>query len=213
MNPNRHSPLLSAAVYLGMALSSASSAAIVAFFGQNIAIPNSYAGVSVDLETGNTSTALAGVSGGDANFYYGGAGISNDGSSAAVASSWQPVRTGSINTDPVANLGINTVVDSSSVYSSGFGGSETHFDSQFTSGTPGYIGFSLVIDDPGMPGTDKTVYGWMQVTLQDNDGVGVLHSWAYDDSGGSILVGVPEPGISVLGFLGLALAMRRQRRD
>ncbi len=55
-------------------------------------------------------------------------------------------------------------------------------------------------------------YGWALVTLQNDNTPGVIHSWAYEDTGAAILVGVPEPSHSLLVALGLsAVALRRRR--
>jgi hypothetical protein len=184
----------------------------------DISIPNTYEGISIDLETGNSSTSINGLSGGDANFFYGGARISNDADASAATPSWQPVRTGTGNTDAVQQLSVGTTVGpETDFYSSGFGASgqlDPHIGSAsgFTDGTPGYLGFSLVIDDPLDAGTPLTIYGWARVTLQDNNGVGTLHEWAYDDSGESIQVGViPEPSSSAFVILAITLAMLKRR--
>lgn len=58
----RHLTLLTLAACL--AVLGEARAAIVYFPGQDIDIPNTYAGVSVDLETGSWTTALNGLSGG-----------------------------------------------------------------------------------------------------------------------------------------------------
>jgi MYXO-CTERM domain-containing protein len=193
----------------------ASNAAIVYFPAEDIPIPANFAGVSVDLETGATSTDLAGLPDGDANFFFGGAEITNDADAAAGAPSWQPVRTGTGNTDPLAVLanGVD-FVDGTSTYGTGFGSSgdvSTHFGS-FTAGQQEYIGFSLTPNGGG-----AELYGWMLVTLQTDasDLEGTIHSWAYEDQAGvPILVGaIPEPGSAALGLFGLAaLALRRRRR-
>ena len=184
------------------------------FPSQDIPIPANFAGVSVDLETGASSTDLAGLPDGDANFFFGGAEISNDADATALSPSWQPVRTGSGNTDPIAALTLGTTVDGSSTYASGFGSSgdvSAHFP-PFAAGSQGYIGFELTPNGGGGP-----LYGWMLVTLQTDasDLEGTIHSWAYEDQAGvPIAVGaIPEPGSAGLGLLGLAaLAMRRRRR-
>lgn len=192
--------------------------AIVHFPSEEIAIPNTYAGVSVDLETGNFSTSLNGLAGGDANFFLGGSRISNDAHSVTVSASWQPLRTGTGNTDAIVQLPLATTIDASTnFYATGFGASgqiNPHMGtpSGFTDGLSGYLGYALVIDDPGDPGNPLTVYGWARVTFEDNDGVGTLHEWAYEDTGSSIEVGaVPEAGsltFLVIGSFGWFLRRR-----
>jgi hypothetical protein len=213
---NRHFTLL--ALASGIAVLGDARGAIVYFGGENIAIPNTYAGVSVDLETGNWSTSLDGLAGGDANFFLGGARISNDAYAPSVGASWQPVRIGTGNTDAIVELPVNTTIDlGTASYSTGFGASgqiNSHFGgaSGFTAGTPGYLGFSLIIDDPANPGNPLTVFGWALVTLEDNDGVGLLHEWAFENTGAAIQVAaVPESGAALLGGLGVILLLRRRR--
>jgi len=206
--------LLKALIPLGTLVLVPNAGAAVVFFepAGGIPIPTDFAGVSVDLETGATSNALDGLPNGDANFFFGGAELSNDADATASSPSWQPVRTVAGSTDPAANLtaGVD-LVDGTSVFASGFGSSgdlSTHFP-PFTAGQPGYIGFSLIPDGGGGP-----YYGWMLVTLED-DGVtpGLIHSWAYDDMGAGLLVGaIPEPSAAVLGLLGLCAALMRRRR-
>jgi len=189
-------------------------AAIVYFAGQEIPIPNTYAGVSVNLETGSNDTVLAGVAGGAVNLYFGGESFSNDADQTAGSPIFQPIRTGTANTDSPQNMAVNDVVDSSAnvpanLYGVGFGGSDGHIGTQFTAGTPGYIGFSLELAN------NDLVYGWMRVTLQD-DGVtpGLIHEWAYEDTPNTgIEVGaIPEPSGVLLLVTGLTtLALRRRR--
>lgn len=200
--------LFSFSLLLG--ISSSVQGAIVYFANQEIPIPTTFEGVSIDLETGASETDMDGVAGGDANFVLGGGGVTNDADQGATVASWQPVRTGPSNIDPVGNLisGVD-VVDGTSMFSTGFGGSgdpNSHFP-PFVSGTSGYIGFSLVLAN------SNVVYGWMNVTLMENNAAGgVIHEWAYDDTGGPITVGIPEPDVLVLGLLGCGLFLGRRKR-
>ena len=199
---------------LAAVLVAAKAPAAIMYFDPDpdIVIATNYAGVSVNLETGAVSNDLNGVAGGDANFFFGGAELSNDADVNAVTPRWHPVRLGPGNTDVVANLSLDTPVDAGSTFGTGFGGSgnpNSHFPT-FTAGTPGYLGFSLELDGGG------TAYGWMEVTFE-SDGVtpGAIHRWAYEsEAGTTILVGaIPEPGAGVLVLLGLAgFVLRRRRR-
>jgi len=210
-----------ASLAVGLAMLGKAGGAIVFFPGEDIAIPNTFAGVSVDLETGASSTDIDGLLGGDANFFLGGARVSNDAYAPAATASWQPVRTGTGNTDAIRQVAFGETIDAGTVsFSSGFGASgqvNSHMNgdpTDFTDNVPGYIGFSLIIDDPLNPGNPLLVYGWALVTFQNNDGVGTLHEWAYDDTGAAIEVGaIPEPSVYGLLALGAAgLLMRRRRR-
>ena len=209
-----HKTSLFAATALIAVSASTAGAAVIAFIDQDIPIPTTYAGVSVNLETGASSTDLGGVSGGDMNFVFGGAGFSNDADQSLSVPTWQPVRAGTGNTDVLVNLGINTTVGPGSVVSGGYGGSTGYFTTSlptpaapFTSAEKGYIGFSVVLADT------TVAYGWAEVTLQDDNTQGVIHSWAYEDTGQDIRVlEIPEPSLPVLTSVGLALLALRRRR-
>ena len=201
-----HTTSLMAAAALVAVSAASASAAVISFANQDIPIPTTYAGVSVDLETGATSNTLKGISGGDMNFVLGGAGISNDADETASSPTWQPVRVGTGNTDILQNLGIGTEVGPGSLTATGFGGSTDNFTT-FTSGTRGYLGFSVVLEDA------TVAYGWTEVTLQSDNTPGMIHAWAYDDTGASIAVGaVPEPTHPLLLALGLLTSILRRRR-
>ncbi|MFT5409794.1 MAG: hypothetical protein ACI8XO_000752 [Verrucomicrobiales bacterium] len=193
------------AVALLAALVSNAGAAVIYYKDQDIPIPTSYEGVSVNLETTAVTNAVAGAPGADMNFVFGGAGITSDADETGTSPTWQPVRVGTANTDAVQNLALGTVVGPSSVVASDYGGSTTHF-ATFTSGSKGYIGFSVLLAD------NTTAYGWAEVTLQDDNTEGVIHGWAYDDTGATLAVGVPEPSHTLLAILSLSvLALRRRR--
>lgn len=199
---------LGATVALMAGLASSASAALVSFADLNIPIPTTYDGVSLNLETGLSTNALDGAPGADLNFALGGVGLSNDGDKDAAEPSWQPVRVGNGNTDLIEDLGVGTVVGPTSVVSNGFGGSVNHFG-PFVPGQRGYIGFSLVLDD----GNDTVAYGWLDVTLQNDNTPGVIHGWFYDDSGAPVeIVAIPEPTQSLLLAVGLGVPALRRRR-
>lgn len=202
-------PMLTAfALFAGSA--SSASAAILSFIDEDIAIPTNFIGVSVNLETGAFSVIDEdGLAEADVNFLFGGEWITNDADEAGTAPSWQPVRDGTENSSTIVNLGLGAVVGPASDYSTGYGGSTDQITpTQFTSGEKGYIGFSMEV-----AGTSP-VYGWMEVTLQDDNTPGVIHSWAYEDNGSSLAVGslIPEPSHSMLIALGLLVTALRRRR-
>lgn len=202
-------PMLTAfALFAGSA--SSASAAILSFIDEDIAIPTNFIGVSVNLETGAFNAIDEdGLPEADVNFIFGGEWITNDADQAGTAPSWQPVRDGTENSSTIVNLGLGAVVGPASDYSTGYGGSTDQITpTQFTSGEKGYIGFSMEV-----AGTSP-VYGWMEVTLQDDNTPGVIHSWAYEDNGSSFAVGslIPEPSHSMLIALGLLVTALRRRR-
>lgn len=195
-----------AVITLGMAGTGMGST--IWFENVDIAVPSTPAGVYVDLTT--STTGVEPFDGGDANLWFGGYLVGNEGDLPTVPSpSWQPVRLTNDNLATVANLPLGTTVGASSDYGNSFGGSFDHVSSgEFIDGVPGYLGFSL--DNGSGP-----VYGWMHLTIHfDPAGVGggVIHSWAYDDSGNSIPVGVPEPGTWMLALLGLGTIIARRKR-
>ena len=185
------------------------SASVVSFIDEDIAIPTDFAGVSLDLETGDTSSSLEGLSGGDLNFVFGGQAFSNDADQNATVPSWQPVRVNTGNSDALENLGVGVEVGPTSTVSSDLGGSTDNFVN-FTPGERGYVGFSLILDD----GNDTVAYGWVEVTFQNNDTPGMIHSWAFDNTGEPLAVAaIPEPTQSVLIIMGLAATVLRRRRS
>ena len=156
---------------------------------QDIAIPATYDGVYLNVETGLWNTDMfSPVSGWDINPYFGGSVLWN-------SPSFQPVRSGTGNMDAVLNLGTGTIVNGSSVFSTfvqgpsgdnpggpGFGGSEAHLGAspgQFTAGQEGYLGFKL----------NGVNHGWMRVVFTNNTGGALIKDWAYEDSGGGIATG------------------------
>ena len=194
-------------IALAMAMPGSAGAAIVAFVDQDIVIPTTFAGVAVTFETGETGTASAGLSGADANFVLGGLGITNDADQLAAAPTWQPVRSGTGNTDPIEVLAIRTEVGPTSVTSNGFGGSQNHFG-PFVSGTRQYLGFTLELEDSTL------AYGWAEVTLRDDNVPGVIHSWAFENTGAPILVSeIPEPSQILLLLGGLLVPVFRRSRS
>ena len=181
-------------------------AGVVTFIDQDILIPTTFEGVSIDLETGIFGTATGGLTDGDVNFVFGGSGLTNDADQFAAAPTWQPVRTGPGNSDPLQALGIGTEVGPTSEFSTGFGGSENHFG-PFVSDIRQYLGFSLELEDT------TVAYGWAEVTLRDDGNPGVIHSWAYDNTGAPLNVAaIPEPAGVLLMVLGSLIPVLRRCR-
>jgi hypothetical protein len=186
---------------------STASAVVISFLNQDIAIPATFEGVSLNVETGDFSITLAGAVGGDFNLAFGGAGLSNDADQLASSPSWQPVRVGTANIDLIRNLEFGALVGPGSMFASGYGGSTDLF-STFTPGERGYLGFSVILEDT------TVAYGWAEVTLESDDTTpGVIHAWAFEQNGDSIEVGtIPEPTHTLLLALGLMASTFRRHR-
>jgi autotransporter-associated beta strand protein len=150
---------------------------------RNIAIPTNFDGVYINI--GNGQSGSSPVSGWDLNPFFGGLFIAN-------SPNFQPVRIGDDCEDAIIRLAPTSVIGGNLTYSSDWGGSgaeggQGHLGSgplQFADGKSGYFGFKLVSEEA------DPLYGWMQVVLTENGANGRIQSWAYETSGGSILVGV-----------------------
>lgn len=183
---------------LSLVLALPSSAGVIYSNLKDISIPATFAGVYLDIQTGNWNTnANAPIFGWDLNPFFGGSVLWN-------SPTFQPVRIGTNATDAVVNLEEGTMVSSSSVFSTftqgpggqnpggpGYGMSESHLGNgvgQFVSGSEGYIGFR----------TSDDHYGWMRVVLTNNTGGALIKEWAYENSGAAIGVGnIKNNGSSV----------------
>lgn len=175
---------------------------------QNIAIPTTFDGVFLNVETGALSTPSnlgAGVSGWDVNVFNGGRAFAN-------SPDFQPVRSGTGSSSPILNLTAGTLVNSSSVISTfvqgvggetpgaaGYGGSQTltGLGGNFTAATEGYLGFRL----------NGTNYGSMRVVFTNNAAGAMIKDWAYDTSGAPVVVGaIQQVGQDIVLSSGFTLA-------
>lgn len=165
---------------------------------KDISIPANFAGVYLDIQTGNWNTSVnAPQSGWDINPFFGGSALWN-------SPDFQPVRSGTSATDAVLNLQEGSTVGIGSVFSTftqgpgganpggpGYGSSEAHLGNgvgQFVSGSEGYLGFR----------TADNHYGWMRVVLTNNTGGALIKEWAYENSGAAIgVANVKNTGSSV----------------
>jgi autotransporter-associated beta strand protein len=149
---------------------------------RNIAIPTDFDGVYINISNGQFGSSP--VAGWDLNPFFGGLFIAN-------SPNFQPVRIGDGFEDAIIRLAPTSVIGGGLTYSSDWGGSgaeggQGHLGSgllQFADGKSGYLGFKLLSEaaDPR--------YGWMQVVLTENGENGRIQSWAYENSGGTILAG------------------------
>ena len=150
---------------------------------RNIAIPTNFDGVYINI--GNGQFGSSPVSGWDLNPFFGGLFIAN-------SPNFQPARIGDYCEDAIVRLAATSVIGGNLTYSSDWGGSgaeggQGHLGSgplQFADGKSGYFGFKLVSEEA------DPLYGWMQVVLTENGANGRIQSWAYENSGGTILAGV-----------------------
>ena len=149
---------------------------------KDVAIPTTFAGVYLDLDTGATSGAA--FTGWDVNPFFGGVGIGN-------SAAFQPVRVGTGNLDAAVRFYQGMTVTSGLIFSSGIGGSgnprHEHIGAgiqQFQVGAEGYLAFKFTTNASAGP-----LYGWMRLTLMNNAGGAVIRDWGYDDAGGEIVIG------------------------
>ena len=134
---------------------------------QNIAIPNGFDGVYLNLDNGQTS--FAEFTGWDFNPFFGGTGV-------ATSPNFLPARIGTGNEDAIVALGFGAMVNGSLTFSSGYGGSATHMGmgaGQFQPGQEAYIGFMFTTDANVGP-----TYGWMRVVFSNTGGI--IKDWAYE---------------------------------
>ncbi len=188
-----------------MTASISANAAVIYSGVQNIAIPTTFDGVYLDIDTGTTSTSV--ITGWDINPFFGGFALGN-------SAAFQPVRTGTGNSDTILNLAYGTLVDSLLNYATGEAGSSDHIGggaNQFTDGSSGYLGFKFTNNSNAGP-----FFGWMRLTLTANTSGATIHEWAYDNTGSGLLAGsltaVPEPSRAMLLLLGLISMLIRRRR-
>ena len=173
---------------------------------QNIPIATNFDGVYLDIDTGTTSSST--ITGWDINPFFGGVGI-------AASAAFQPARVGTGNMDTIVLFDLNDLIGSTSFYAGAQeSGSADHLGApgNFQAGVPGYPGFRFTKNDNSGP-----FYGWMRLTLTGNTAGALIHDWAWEDSGASILAGsfvIPEPTKSMLLMLGTAtLCLKRRRSD
>lgn len=200
--------ILFALVLFSFGIRHSAQAAVIYSGLQNIAIPTTFDGVYINLDTAATGTSA--ITGWDINPFFGGAGLAN-------SPSFQPARTSTANDAPVVRLDAGDLINGSLSFSSGYGGSGdpvSYFGTgadQFVVGQEGYLGFSFTTDASSGP-----YYGWMRVIFTNDSPGGVIEDWAYDDSGAAITIPItaaPEPSRALFLLLGsFAICVRCRRR-
>jgi len=198
---------------ISVALAGNLPAAVVYSGVQNIAIPDTFYGVYLDF-TDHTSATAVTVSTGptvptdfDINPFFGGSAIAN-------SDTLQPVTLAATVNSDVENLAGGVTVSAANTYPASFSGSTGQIGAaanQWNNGETGYIGFRI-LDTSFASGPGFTIYGYMQVTLQDDGSAGNIIGWAWETDGTEITIGaIPEPGSMVL-LLSGALGLLRRRR-
>jgi autotransporter-associated beta strand protein len=170
---------------LALAAARSVEAAIIYSGLQELAIPTGFDGVYLDIDTGVTSSTE--FAGWDINPFFGGVGVAN-------SPSWQPARVGTGNEDSILRLGLGEIVSNSRLYSTDYGGSDSHLGistEQFGIGEEGYVGFSFTTN-----GGAGLYYGWMRVVFTANAGGAMIQDWAYEDSGDAVVTGRVQQSIA-----------------
>lgn len=164
---------------------------------KNISIPTTYDGVYLSLLTGETGTSDASP---PASW---GLNATKGGQVVLNSPNFQPVRNADSSIAPIVSFTLPGTIHSGLLFTTeyggtGYGASDTHVGTTFTANSEAYLGFRL--DANNNPLAPAWKYGWMRVVLYDNTGtVGAIKDWAYDDSGGSILIGRVHQGAAVEG--------------
>jgi autotransporter-associated beta strand protein len=162
-----------------LAVALARTRAAVVYSGlQNLGIPTDSAGTGIYLDLDAILTGTDDNSpppGWDINPFYGGVGVAN-------SPAFQPVRNGAGNMAPILGLAVGAQVDVTRLFSSGYGGSDSHLGTQFTAGQEGYLGFKFTTNAGTIP-----YYGWMRVVFTGNTAGAVIKDWAYENTGAAIL--------------------------
>ena len=191
-------------VILSFVIPHSAQSAIIYSGLRNIVIPTTFDGIYLDVDTGATSTST--ITGWDVNFFFGGIGI---GGSAA----FQPARrvTGNLDTsmDTIRLFDLYDLIDDTLAFSIGETGSSDHLGSpgNFQDGVEGFLGFKFIQNNLSGP-----FYGYMRLTLTANTPGAMIHDWAWDNTGGTLQVSVPEPTRALLFALGLIALLCRRRR-
>jgi hypothetical protein len=175
---------------------------------QNIAVPQTFDGVYLNIQTG--ATALTEPATWNTapwlNPFFGGVGIAN-------SPLLQPIITG---TDQIVNIAPGGIIGFGGNFGPAPSGSSTHVGpaaNQFQPGVTGYIGYRFQL--PGGGGSDY--FGWMGVQV-NNTGAGTIIDWAYQNTAGQPVAAgsisaVPEPVTTAIGLALCGVCVMRRRRS
>lgn len=208
------------AMALGAVALAPSAQAIVVYSGVvNIAIPNTTAGLYVNVIDGSTYSGpntFPALGGPGANFDFNLFGSSlwtafsptTSGQSAPTVPVTSRGYVASSATGGVLNLAAGTVIGGSSVFNTG-----SPTASAITTGGPAVFGFRFRNENDLSTAADDTVhYGWARVILS-NGVPGTLVDYAFESSAlTAITTPIPEPSAMLLAGLGVAGLLARTRR-
>lgn len=198
-----------AATTAALLMSTGSALAGPVTFSTPINVPNTFAGVYINLLTGASSTTASSVPGWD---------IGPWGNSGTLALFWNSTPTNSnggvasTTTGPYLDLAPGTVISSASIFSAS---AQTSATAAFLTTGTHILGFRFFNE-----ATSAINYGYMSITTNGPNGFpATINSWTFENSGGAITVpgataGVPEPAtwaFMIMGFGAMGAAMRRTR--
>ncbi|MBX7106214.1 MAG: hypothetical protein K1X57_19200 [Gemmataceae bacterium] len=173
-------------------------------FNTPIAVPQTFAGVYVNLLTGGTSTVSAGsIPGWDFNPYYTGSQIGFFWNNSIAGSSGGVAAT---TTTLYQDLPNGTVIDGTSTFSNTI--LATNGSAYLTTGTH-ILGFRFYNEN-----TSTVNYGYLTMDTTGTSGFpATIQGWSFEDTGAPItVVAVPEPSSLLLSSAALALGARGMRK-
>jgi len=175
-------------------ISTESQAAVVYSGVVNIAIPNTFAGVYLNMVTGLTTTSGGLNVGMDFNPYQGGASMWQGPTPVLPALPNRAVGVGTV----ASNLALNTLIDGTSPLVT------TAYPSManFAVGAPGIFGIRLWDETAG-----AARFGWVRMIRGLNPSTpGTIVDYAFENTGAGLLAGVvPAPGaLALLALAGVA---------
>lgn len=152
---------------------------------KDIVIPADFAGVYLDVDTGVTgNNDNSPPVGWDVNPFFGGDGVAN-------SPRFQPARVGTGNTDRIRALSVGAAISDGLLFSSGYGGSDTHLGTEYFAGREAYLGFRFTTNSPTAAGP---YFGWLRVIFTEAMPGAFIKDWAYENSGTPIVAGRVQQG-------------------
>ncbi len=196
---------------IGLSLATNLTAAVMLVDIPDIPIPSDFDGIYLDFDDfndpGSFTTATTEPAEWDINFFFGGAAIAN-------SETFQPATAAPATLSAALGLAGGDTVSASLNYPASFSGSTGHMGiaaQQWDNGERAHLGFRIEpssFPTGSQPAT--TIYGYMTVTLQDDETTGLIHAVAWDPTGAPVVI--PEPSSVTLSLLALAAGITRRRR-